>query len=339
MLRPHALPLLAALLPALASGAAAQAVVIDFDGTGAPTTFGATQAVSNEYASLGVLFSGPAPGDGGAILNQGSGFGIPARSGTDFLCFNEIASYSNGSSPGGPETITFTTGTAKQVSVYVSGGGQATSFQMTGFRQGTPIANVSNSSQIATWAELAISDSVGFDTVVIEEIGGDFAWVLDDVSFTLGVPNDSFCFGDGSGTPCPCGNAGAPGEGCANSTGAGALLSTAGVAALGADSLVLSVAQAPAGRPGLFFQGNAQQNGGAGFLFGDGLRCVGTAVRRLELVVTDASGAAATSQSISSLVPLAAGDQRYYQFWYRDPGTGPCGQGFNLSNAVGVTWQ
>jgi hypothetical protein len=337
MLRPLLATLVAAL--GLSAPASAQSVLIDFEGTGAPTTFGATQALSNEYASLGVLFSGPTPGDGGAILNQGSGFGVPARSGTDYLCFNEIASYSNGSSPGGPETITFTTSTATQVSVWVSGGSQATSFQMTGYRQGTPVANVSNSSQIASWAELAIADPLGFDSVVVEEIGGDFAWCLDDVSFTTGVPNDSFCFGDGSGSVCPCGNLGAPGEGCVNSTGAGALLATGGAAVLGADTLVLSVSQAPAGRPGLFFQGNDLQNGGNGFLFGDGLRCVGTAVRRLQLVVTDGSGGASTSAPVSTLVTLAPGDQRYYQFWYRDPGTGPCGLGFNLTNAVGVLWQ
>lgn len=323
----------------LSASLTAQTVVIDFEGTGAPTTFASTQAVSNEYASLGVLFSGPAPGDGGAILNQGGGFGIPARSGTDFLCFNEIASYPTGNTPGGPETLTFTTSTASQVSVWVSGGSQATTFQMTGFRQGSPVANVSTSSGTATWSELLLTDALGFDVVVIEETGGDFAWVIDDVSFTVGVSSDSFCFGDGSGAGCPCGNLSAPGEGCANSTGVGALLAAGGNAVLGADTLVLSVIQAPPGRPGLFFQGNDQQNGGSGFLFGDGLRCVGTAVRRLELVLTDASGNGSTTQPISSVVSLSPGDLRYYQFWYRDPGTGPCAQGFNLTNGVGVTWQ
>jgi hypothetical protein len=33
-----------------------------------------------------------------------------------------------------------------------------------------------------------------------------------------------FCFGDGSGAPCPCANTGAPGSGCANSVSTGALL-------------------------------------------------------------------------------------------------------------------
>ncbi len=80
-----------------------------------------------------------------------------------------------------------------------------------------------------------------------------------------------YCFGDGSTTICPCGNQGTTGEGCANSTGAGATLAATGTAQVGNDSLVLSSTQCPTGVPGLFFQGDAMQANPP--VFGDGLRC------------------------------------------------------------------
>jgi hypothetical protein len=57
------------------------------------------------------------------------------------------------------------------------------------------------------------------------------------------IPTSPFCFGDGTGGACPCGNSGAPGNGCDNShaTG-GAALSSFGVSSLGDDSLVLTSA-------------------------------------------------------------------------------------------------
>ena len=151
----------------------------------------------------------------------------------------------------------------------------------------------------------------------------------------------SLCFGDGSGTQCPCGNTGGPGRGCANSVGAGAALSASGVASVSLDSLTLSVSGGTLSQPVLFFQGMNFINGGNGNTFGDGLRCCGGGVRRLEVRFMDASGSASTAGALSISGSVSAGSTYCNQGWYRDPlGTGgsPCSTYFNLTNAVSVTW-
>ena len=143
-------------------------------------------------------------------------------------------------------------------------------------------------------------------------------------------PGTSYCAGDGSGTACPIANGGA-GEGCANSTGSGAVLSASGSDSASADDLVLSATNLPDGEIGLYFQGNNAVNGGAGVPFGDGLRCAGFEARRLELQ-TSAGGASATAGSIVTRGLVNAGDTKYYQLWYRD------GSGVNTSNGLEITW-
>src|SRR5690606_27479256 len=86
----------------------------------------------------------------------------------------------------------------------------------------------------------------------------------------------AFCFGDGSGTACPCGNSGAAGRGCANSVDAsGARLAASGAASLTNDTLVLSGSGMP-NSSALYFQGTTQISAP----FGDGLRCAGGTVVR-----------------------------------------------------------
>jgi hypothetical protein len=148
--------------------------------------------------------------------------------------------------------------------------------------------------------------------------------------------NAAYCFGDGTGTPCPCGNTGGPGEGCANDTGAGAVLSIQGSNSVSNDDLVLSTTGLPLG-PGLYFQGENAINSGNGNPFGDGLRCAGMDVTRLQ-VRFSSGGAAQTSISIVTKGDVSAGDTKRYQHWYRDTGTSPCGNLFNLTNGYEVTW-
>ena len=71
---------------------------------------------------------------------------------------------------------------------------------------------------------------------------------------------------------------------------------------------------------------------------GDGLRCAGLNVIRLETVVPDTNGDAATSVDIASMGSVGVGETKYYQYWYRDPLSSTCGALFNLTNGYQVTW-
>lgn len=155
---------------------------------------------------------------------------------------------------------------------------------------------------------------------------------------TVGDPVP-FCFGDGTGTPCPCGNTGGAGRGCGNSvTAPGAILFYSGTNNLGADDMVLLVGDSVPNTPGLFFSGSSAVAGGFGQTFGDGLLCASGQIRRLEVVVAGFFGDSATTQSMGTLDTLLPGDTRYYQWWYRDTAPLPCGNPFNTSNALEVTW-
>jgi len=160
------------------------------------------------------------------------------------------------------------------------------------------------------------------------------------IDFTpgAGAPGASFCSGDGSGTACPCGNVGGSGEGCANDTGSGGVLTGSGSASTGAADLVLSAEQLIPNQPGLYFQGNNAINSGNGNPFGDGLRCAGGGVIRLQVRFADSAGTSATNIDIGATGGVSAGDVRRYQLWYRDPGASPCNSLFNLSNGYEIAW-
>ncbi|MDP6410793.1 MAG: right-handed parallel beta-helix repeat-containing protein [Planctomycetota bacterium] len=205
----------------------------------------------------------------------------------------------------------------------------------------------------------------GNDGVFVDELlvpGAAANWVL-SVSLAVGesvsatatslwpgraVPQTSpySTEGDGSvGTPfcfcpmpaAPCGNAD-PAAGCANGSGSGARLGASGSASLANADLVLESSGLVPGQPGLYFQGDNPAAGGAGLPFGDGLRCVGGSVVRLQVVTASGSGASATSMDIGLAGGVSVGETKHYQLWYRAPGSSPCGSGFNLTNAVSVTW-
>ena len=179
------------------------------------------------------------------------------------------------------------------------------------------------------FADAPVSDA-GSGTAPIVDIG---AYEFTPVQIL------AFCSGDGSGTPCPCSNVGGSGEGCANTTGSGAVLSGVGSVSVSAADLVLRASQLTQG-PGLFFQGNNAVNSGNGNIFGDGLRCAGGGVIRLEVRFANAGN----NYTADSTLPVAAaggasaGQTKRYQYWYRDSGTSPCASLFNLSNGVEVTW-
>lgn len=190
----------------------------------------------------------------------------------------------------------------------------------------------------------AITDSLG--TLQIPAFLGsdpfEIAW------FRIAVTDPpvaavSLCFGDGSGTPCPCGNSGAAGRGCANSINAlGGLLTTTGYASVSSDSLVLSGSGMPTSSA-LYFQGTSVIAAGSGQVFGDGKRCAGGAVLRLDTAtnfggMSQYPGAGDPAISVRGSVPLTGG-VRVYQIWYRNSDPSFCTPSFfNLTNAVSVTW-
>jgi len=180
-----------------------------------------------------------------------------------------------------------------------------------------------------------------FDYTDIEVLNGTGALLASVDSITLREESEGtvYCAGDGSAWPCPCGNTGGPGEGCANSTGAGATLRAFGSPSVSADDLGFAATGLLAGQPALLFVGNNALNGGMGTPFGDGLRCVGGAVRRLVLRIPDATGAARWEAGLPSLVGgWAAGDVKRFQVWYADPVGGPCSSQVNLSSALEVAF-
>ena len=184
-----------------------------------------------------------------------------------------------------------------------------------------------------------LSITAGLDTVVV---GARHDWAPEPFAgsafvYAVRAPGTSYCFGDGSGTACPCSNPGATGSGCANgSFAAGCRLSACGEPSVGADALVLVAASSAPGQPGLFFQGDDALGGG--LPFGDGLRCAGVDVVRLEVAFADGEGAASSSVPLAATSGLSPGDLKRYQWWYRDPAGSPCGTGFNLSNGLELEW-
>jgi hypothetical protein len=135
-----------------------------------------------------------------------------------------------------------------------------------------------------------------------------------------------FCTGAGI-----CGN-GDPVGGCANSTGRGARLVACGSGSLAIDDFALAADRMPPLRPVVFYRGGAA----AQAPFGDGLRSVAAGnlgLRRFAPITTAANGTALLGPGILAASGIVPGETWFFQAWFADPG-GPCGAGFNASNAV-----
>jgi len=151
-----------------------------------------------------------------------------------------------------------------------------------------------------------------------------------------GAVGTEYCFGDGTGAPCPCGNDGNPGEGCAHGGGVGAKLSAFGSAVAAADDLVFTGVQMVPSQPALLFAANNAVNGGDGLPFGDGLRCAGGALVRLGVKVANAVGTASWGPGLASTGGWLAGDTRRFQAWFRDPVLSPCSSFQNLTTGLEI---
>ena len=164
-------------------------------------------------------------------------------------------------------------------------------------------------------------------------------------------PQNAYCFGTtAQGNPCPCANdndqSDSAGAGCANGTfAAGARLWASGTPSVGADSVVLHGTRGQPNNSSMFFQAHNNLDG-LGVFLDDGIQCAGGTLKRLQVKLNDAAGNANTTNVISvrsaSLGdPLLAGDTRYYQWWFRDNVSPPCGLGVNdanTSNGYTITW-
>lgn len=149
-----------------------------------------------------------------------------------------------------------------------------------------------------------------------------------------------YCSGDDLVGLCPCGNdtvhTSVLHRGCVNGSQNSTALFPVGQPVVGADSFKLHVFGSTPSAFGVVFSGTTSI---AASSFGDGLRCVGGSMERLELILVDGSGSTETSSPLSLAGSgVNSGDWRYYQWWYRDV-NGPCGSGFNTSNAVSLRWQ
>jgi hypothetical protein len=162
-----------------------------------------------------------------------------------------------------------------------------------------------------------------------------------DATYSLYTP---FCFGDGSGTPCPCNNHSptAAHAGCLSSIGQGGRMTASGLSVVSADTLSLDGATMPATATCLYFQGTLQENAGAGSVRGDGLFCTGGSLIRLGTrtnVAGSSSFPGASGQSVSVRGAVnPAGGTYYYQAWYRNAAAYCTPDTYNLTNGLAVTW-
>jgi hypothetical protein len=95
--------------------------------------------------------------------------------------------------------------------------------------------------------------------------------------------------------------------------------------------------------PGLFFQGTGQYGGGAGITFGDGLLCAGGTITRMGVVFPTGSSASYPGGLTPAPIhvaggPIAAGDVRHYQCWYRDAASFCTSENDNLTPGLTLTW-
>lgn len=156
-------------------------------------------------------------------------------------------------------------------------------------------------------------------------------------------PGTPFCFGDGAfadhTTPCPCGNSGATGNGCASSTNpSGAHLDSTGW--MNPDTVVLHGSGMPSSSLCVYVQMDGLGDG----VNGDGVLCAGGNLVRLRQK-SNVGGASEFPQvgdvSVSTRghVTPGSGDRRYYHVYYRNAAATFCPPStFNVTNGLIVDW-
>jgi len=117
-----------------------------------------------------------------------------------------------------------------------------------------------------------------------------------------------------------------------NSVGSGAEIGFAGTTSLAANDLVLTVQGGPPDQFALFYYGPNQIS----IPFGEGVRCVGGGIFRLNVVQFDMFGNGTYALDVTNPPQpsgqILEGSTWNFQCWYRDPSGGP--SGFNFSDAL-----
>jgi hypothetical protein len=202
------------------------------------------------------------------------------------------------------------------------------------------------------WTSVDPLTQLGTHPIVVDG-SFSFSWAIQGGGMLIEVfPSDivvelvetgtPFCFGDGAGMTCPCGNNSAVGAnaGCLHSLGSAGTLRGTGLASIANDSLTLRGTLMP-NSSALYFQGTTQLNGGNGIAFGDGLRCAAGSVIRLG-TKTNVSGASqypvAGDPSVSVRGGVVAPATHHYQVWYRNAATFCTSSTFNLTNGLTIVW-
>jgi hypothetical protein len=154
-------------------------------------------------------------------------------------------------------------------------------------------------------------------------------------------PGTQYCAGDGVDMTvtalCPCGNFGGVGRGClnSNSTLGGAKLTATGTTS--PNTILFNVNGIPNNNLTTFLRGTA--NTAAGFVFGDGVRCISGTTIRFGQQTSGPGGGNANFEANASPATVAAGNTRFYQTQYRNPSAGFCPPAlFNISSGYILVW-
>lgn len=172
--------------PSTPAPAATGNVVINFDDQAQPFLFFDTVALRDEYAALGVTFSGAGPLDGGAILDQASSFSVSGYSAPNFLAFNCEATLSDGGHPDAPETLTFSS-LVSFVRINVGSGlDTGISLSMEAYDDNAQLVAVNSVVVQPELQPLAVA-AFGIRYVVIGAQSHPCTWVGDDLTFEVGT--------------------------------------------------------------------------------------------------------------------------------------------------------
>ncbi len=183
--------------------------------------------------------------------------------------------------------------------------------------------------------------TTGAATVIPGFRAGEFEMAVQVPAPGLAGIGTAYCFGDPGNIPCSCNNSNdgmVPCSGCRNGVhGSGAQLLAFGTASVSNDTVSLWGSRSEPNNFGLFFQADNMLTGAP--YMGDGLRCAGGNLKRLQTRISDDVGDAHTSVVITLKAGnITAGDTKNYQWWYRNPAGSPCGTDQNTSNGYSIYW-